>query len=82
MSLSYLALFTSLYKARALVNKYKTVLIVISRFGIAAQLSYLKQLIHGYNTCKTRTRRIHLVWQLETIGKLEASRILQLTANG
>jgi hypothetical protein len=35
VSLSYLALFTSLYKAKALVNKYKTVFIVISEFGIA-----------------------------------------------
>jgi hypothetical protein len=32
--LSYLTLFTSPYKARVLVNKYKTILIIISRFSI------------------------------------------------
>jgi hypothetical protein len=36
VSLSYLALFISLYKAKALVNKYKTIFIVASGFGIAA----------------------------------------------
>jgi hypothetical protein len=61
VSLSYLALFISLYRAKALVDKYKTVLIVIGGFSITAQLSYLKQLIYKYNTYKTRTRRIHLV---------------------
>ena len=78
VSSSCLALFTGPHGARASVDKYETVLMVASGFGITAQLSYLKQLIYGYNTCKTRTRRIHLVWQLETIGKLEPSRILQL----
>ncbi|KIW89811.1 uncharacterized protein Z519_09240 [Cladophialophora bantiana CBS 173.52] len=35
-------------------------------FEIVSHLSYLKQLIHRYNAYKIRTRRIHLVWQLET----------------
>ncbi|EDN92181.1 hypothetical protein SS1G_08043 [Sclerotinia sclerotiorum 1980 UF-70] len=40
---------------------------VASDFGIAAQLPYLKQLIHGYNTRKLRAQRIHLVWQVRDI---------------
>jgi hypothetical protein len=51
---------------------------VASGFGIAAQLPYLRQLIYGYNASKTRTRRVHLVWQLETLGKLELDRIANL----
>ena len=36
VSSSYLALFTSLYRARALVNKYEIILIVTGRFSITA----------------------------------------------
>jgi predicted ferric reductase len=64
-----LALFTGPYGTSASVNRYETVVMVASGFGIAGQLPYLKKLIYGYNTCTTRTRRVHLVWQLETIGK-------------
>lgn len=65
-----LALFSGPHGTSAPVGDYETVLMVASGFGIAAQLPYLKQLIYGYNACKTRTRRVHLVWQLETLGKL------------
>ncbi|KAF4611366.1 hypothetical protein G7Y89_g15647 [Cudoniella acicularis] len=72
VSSSCLALFTGPHGTRAPVGEYETVLMVAGGFGIAAQLPYLKQLIYGYNTCKTRTRRVHLVWQLETIDILIA----------
>ncbi|UNI15348.1 hypothetical protein JDV02_001888 [Purpureocillium takamizusanense] len=39
---------------------------VASGFGIAAQLPYLKRLLHGYNSRRIRTRRIHLVWKLKS----------------
>ncbi|TGO56040.1 hypothetical protein BCON_0083g00330 [Botryotinia convoluta] len=45
----------------------ENILMVASDFGIAAQLPYLKQLIHGYNTRKLRAKRIHLVWQVRDI---------------
>jgi predicted ferric reductase len=51
------------------VVEYETILMVATGFGIAAQLPYLRKLIHGYQTCKTRTRRVHLVWQLQSLGK-------------
>jgi predicted ferric reductase len=71
-----LALFSGPHGTSAPVGEYETVLMVASGFGIAAQLSYLRQLIYGYNACKTRTRRVHLVWQLETLGRLELGRIV------
>jgi hypothetical protein len=46
VSLSYLALFTSPHRVKALVNKYKTVFIVAGGFSIAVKLFYLKQLIY------------------------------------
>jgi len=70
-----LALFSGPHGTSAPVGDYETVLMVASGFGIAAQLPYLKQLIYGYNACKTRTRRVHLVWQLKTLGKLEVDLI-------
>jgi hypothetical protein len=62
-----LALFSGPHGTSAPVAEYETVLMVASGFGIAAQLPYLRKLIYGYNACKTRTRRIHLVWQLDTL---------------
>jgi NAD(P)H-flavin reductase len=51
------------------MEKYETVLMVASGFGIAAQLPYLKRLIHGYNSREVFARRIHLVWQIDDKGK-------------
>ncbi|PGG98896.1 hypothetical protein GX51_06543 [Blastomyces parvus] len=49
------------------VSQYETVLAIVSGFGIASVLSYLKQLLHGYNTSTSSIRRVHLVWQVETL---------------
>ncbi|KJZ70774.1 hypothetical protein HIM_09824 [Hirsutella minnesotensis 3608] len=49
------------------VGQYEVVLMVASGYGIAAQLPYLKQLLHEYNSRKARSRRIHLVWELKTL---------------
>ena len=51
------------------VGTYETVLLVADGAGIAAQLPYLKKLIHGYHTRRVLTRRIHLVWQIGDIGE-------------
>lgn len=68
-SLPRLALFSGPHGISAPVGDYETVLMVASGSGIVAQLPYLKQLVYGYNARKSRTRRVHLVWQLETRGK-------------
>ncbi|KAH6675937.1 hypothetical protein B0J14DRAFT_587659 [Halenospora varia] len=62
-----LALFSGPHGISIPVVEYETVLMVATGFGIAAQLPYLRKLIHGYQTCKTRTRRVHLVWQLQSL---------------
>ena len=68
VSVPRLALFSGPHGISVPVGEYETVLMVATGFGIAAQLPYLRKLIHGYNTCKARTRRVHLVWQLQNLG--------------
>ena len=51
------------------VGEYERVVMVADGAGIAAQLPYLKRLIHGYHARQLVTRRIHLIWQISDIGK-------------
>lgn len=64
----HLALFSGLHGVSISVCKYENVLMVASDFSIAAELLYVKQLIHGYNNCKAHTHKVHLVWQLQSLG--------------
>ena len=68
-SVSYTAFVSGPYGHTESVNKYESVLVVASGFGIAGIIPYLKQLLYGYNTCTSRVRRVHFVWQVATIGK-------------
>ena len=63
------ALFTGPYGVSVPTRKYGIVLLVASDFGIVAHFSYLTQLIYNYNARRAYTRRIRLVWQVETSGK-------------
>ncbi len=63
------ALFNGPHGLSAPLAEFQTVLLVASGLGIATQLPYLRHLIRGYNDFQVRTRRIHLVWQLESLGK-------------
>lgn len=63
------AMFNGPYGTSVPVGEYEVVLMIASGFGIAAQLPYLKRLLHGYNSRRVRTRRIHLVWELKTLGE-------------
>jgi predicted ferric reductase len=51
------------------VSQYESVLVVASGFGIAGVISHLRKLLHGYNTSRSRIRRVHLVWQLYDLGR-------------
>ena len=55
---------------------------VATGIGIAAQLPYLKELIKGFNNCETRTRRIHLVWQLDLVGRANDNSATELKLIG
>ena len=68
-SVALLALFTGPHGTTEDVNKYETALLIASGFGVAAVIPYLKKMIYGYNTCTLQVRRLHLVWQVESIGE-------------
>lgn len=68
-SVSFLALFTGPHGTSEDVGQYETALMIASGFGIAATIPYLKKMIYGYNTCTLQIRRLHLVWQIESIGE-------------
>jgi NAD(P)H-flavin reductase len=68
-SASRLVWFSGPHGKTASLNDYENVFMIADGFGIVAHLPYLTQLIKGYNARKVCTRRIHLVWQIEDIGK-------------
>lgn len=68
-SVSYTAFVSGPYGHTESVDQYESVLAVASGFGIAGIIPYLKQLLYGYNTCSSRVRRVHFVWQVATLGK-------------
>lgn len=75
-SVSFLALFTGPHGKSEAVGHYESVLVVASGFGIAAAIPYLKKMIYGYNTCTSRVRRLHLVWQVEAADEMTAAQTL------
>jgi len=65
-----IALFSGPHGRALDIGRFENVILLATDFGIAAHLPYLKQLIH--HRTNNATRRIHLVWQIETSGKLRA----------
>ncbi len=51
------------------IHLHENVVMLATGFGIAAHLPYLRKLIHDQNNRATSTRRIHLVWQIESTGE-------------
>jgi len=68
-SVSFATFITGLHGISQPIDQYQTVLLLVNGPEIAAALSYVRKLIRGYNTSFSRTRRIHLVWELKTLGK-------------
>lgn len=50
-SVSFLTLFTGPHGTSEDVSQYESALLIVSGFGIAAAIPYLKKMIYGYNTC-------------------------------
>jgi predicted ferric reductase len=66
---SLTAFVTGPYGVSKSVDRYECILAVATDFGIAAVISYLKKLLYGYNTCTSQVRRVHFVWEIQTLGK-------------
>lgn len=68
-SVSFSAFFTGPHGISECVMAYESALVVASGIGIAAVIPYVKEMIYGYNTCTSQIRRLHLVWQIESMGE-------------
>ncbi|KAL6229546.1 hypothetical protein BDW75DRAFT_249571 [Aspergillus navahoensis] len=75
-SVSFLALFSGPHGTAIDASHYESVLVVAGGFGIAAAIPHLKRLIYGYNTYTSLVRRLHLVWQVDSIDEVAAARHL------
>ncbi|GKZ54467.1 hypothetical protein AnigIFM49718_010280 [Aspergillus niger] len=64
---SFTAFVSGPYGRSEPVGEYESVLAVASGFGIAGVVPYIKRLLYGYNTSSARVRRVHLVWQVQTM---------------
>ena len=76
-------MFSGPHGSIAPVGDYGKVLMIATGFGIAAQLPFLKGLIQGFNRSEVRTRNLHLLWQLQDLGKFSSTlRCQRLTHAG
>ncbi|KAF3392422.1 Ferric/cupric reductase transmembrane component 2 [Penicillium rolfsii] len=64
---SLTAFVTGPYGVSKSVDHYECVLAIATDFGIAGVISYLKKLLYGYNTCTSQVRRVHFVWEVQTL---------------
>lgn len=66
------ALFSGPHGHCVSTRGFDCVLLFATGFGVVPMLPYLKQLFHNYKERKSHTKRIHLIWQGQTIRKLVA----------
>ncbi len=64
-----LAIVSEPHGTNTSVGDYGKVLMIVTEFDIAAQLSYLKELIREFNNYQVQTREIRLIWQLQSFDK-------------
>jgi hypothetical protein len=68
-SLPTKALCNGPYRLSVPVWDFKCVLFFASDFSIAAVLPYLRKLMDGRMERTSKTRRVRLVWHVDTIGR-------------
>jgi predicted ferric reductase len=66
---THLVIFSGPHGSTAKIGKYDSVLMIASGSGIFATLPYVRQLVRGHNSHKACTRRIHLIWELHSLGE-------------
>lgn len=67
--ISYSAFISGPHGASKSMDSFECVLAIATNFGIAGVISYLKKLVYGYNTSTSYVRRVHLVWQVQSLGE-------------
>ncbi|QGA20930.1 hypothetical protein EYB26_008640 [Talaromyces marneffei] len=66
-SASFCAFLIGLFGISHSLSQYKTVVTVASNAGITGVVPYLKQLLYSYNILIGQIRRLHLVWEVDTL---------------
>jgi NAD(P)H-flavin reductase len=70
---SFCALFTGPHGMSEDIRHYESILVIVSGFGIAAAIPYMKKMIYGYYTWTIKARWLHLVWQVELRAEITAA---------
>lgn len=78
----FLCLFTGPHGRYIDVHNFSVVVLIASDWGVVAHVPYLQALIRAYNDCTTKARRIHLIWQLDALGKLAPERASGVGTDG
>jgi len=65
---SYVSLFSGPHGQSIRVEDFGVVVLIASGWGLMAQMPYLQALIHGFHNGTVKAQRVHLIWQLKTIG--------------
>jgi FAD-binding domain len=68
---THLVVFSGPHGSTVNIGKYDSVLMIVSGSGIFATLPYVRQLVRGHNSHKACTRRIHLIWELHSLGETQ-----------
>jgi hypothetical protein len=66
---SYITLFSGPHGRSIGIEDYGVVVLIASGWGLVAQMPYLQGVIHGFHDGTVKARRIHLVWQLDMLGR-------------
>jgi NAD(P)H-flavin reductase len=65
---SYIAVFSGPHGQSVSVEHYGAIILIASGWGLTAQMPYLQTLIRGFRDGTVKAQRIHLIWQVGTIG--------------
>lgn len=65
----YHVLLAGLYGRSISFDSFDTIILIVSGFGIVAQLPYIKDIVREYNTGNNNSRRVYIVWQVKTISR-------------
>ena len=76
-----LLVFSGPYGLSHSVKDFGSILMIASGFGIVSHLPYIKAILEGYMTSRVITRRIHLVWEVKSIGKFSRSPFIKADNN-
>jgi NAD(P)H-flavin reductase len=77
---SYVSVFSGPHGQSVSIGDYGVIILIACGWGLTAQMPYLQTLVRGFHHGTVKAQRIHLIWQLETIG-MAHSQVLDALAH-